>query len=685
MFISESSLRSVLASNPIIIFDTNIYLDLLRLSKNASTELLQLYQTIVDDLRIPEQVHKELEKNVPIISGKRIGILKGARTEIKNLINTCTTKVTTQLDIFLRHKFTDASTISVNANSEIEQVKKDIEKYIDDIIHSNDSFLDVSDVSSFVNNIWKSHVSEGYKPSKLMDIYRDGTIRYCYKIPPGYMDDPQNNSSSAKDGVDIFGDLVLWNQILDYGCFEHRPVIFVTADVKEDWFLLDNGCPKAPCNELIEEFYEKTSGIDICILTSDLFVQYLSSIKTVNTSEALLEMQMDDYTDITIRNYKDQIFQAFLSWGNDADNIYQFPFSQDVNTLLNISNIRYVVKGTSLQLLEKINYSVMIEGVADFSGVNYDKAMKCNTSQEVQASFQFDLRISFLRPYTKDASNNCIPLNEIENLQITNAILEASPSTDLVLESRRGTFILPTPQDEEIYEYMKSIWDGYSAENSVDRAEALVYFNAANNFQLSLLEINRSYTLVQNSKTKSMLSLNEIDALALKRFSDIKVEIQGEMAMYEKSVAPIGNAYPIPESMKLLPPEADGEVDVKFELNTELTVENSIVCTGTTTLPPKTQLLLTLRCPDQKYNAQSKVSVGDDRSFISEPFSNAHNPDGRMVQGKYFLEIVVPIVSVQPEEVKLVFGTKGRNLTGSYVNEDVIFGKTVRYEKEFII
>lgn len=263
MVVTESGFRSVLASNPIIIFDTNVYLDLLRWSKNASTELLQLYRSIIGYLRVPEQVHKEFENNLPVVTGKRIGDLKNARTEIKNVINTCKTKVTIQLDTFLRYKFSNAATISESTNSSLEDIKKAIEDYINSIVENDESFLNAIDVINFIGVIWNSHVSEEYKPSKLMDIYRDGTIRYRYKIPPGYMDDPQNNSKSAKDGVDIFGDLVLWNQILDCGCSEHRPIIFVTSDVKEDWFLLNNGNTKSPRDELIKEFHEKTDGIDI--------------------------------------------------------------------------------------------------------------------------------------------------------------------------------------------------------------------------------------------------------------------------------------------------------------------------------------------------------------------------------------------------------------------------------------
>ena len=686
MFTSEETFRSILASKPIFVFDTNIYLDLLRHSKSASIELLRLYQTITEDLRLPEQVYKELNKNISIVSGQRISNIKTAGTTIKNAINACSTSVRLQIDIFLRHKFADASRLSDIANTEFESIKNTLSDYIEGVVSNNNSFLAVSDVNDFYSSVWLAHTQDAYKPSKLMGIYTDGTIRYRYKVPPGYMDDPQNNKESQKDGTDIFGDLILWNQIIDISHIERHDIVFITADIKEDWFVLDGKRPVSPREELLSEFSEKSNGHNICFLTSELFVKYLSNIKAIDTDEALLEMQMDDYVDIAVRNNKDSIIRTFLSWGNESEHILQFPFPEDINCLLRIDNVRYVVKGVSLHMEDNIEYSVILEGAANFSGVYYDEVKKCNTTGEIQSAFQFDLRIAFLRKYERDTTGKCIPSKDIDGIRITNATLEAIPSIDVSLESKRGVFILPTEEDYEIYKYIESIWDNYENGTSTDKAEALVYFDAAEHFEKSLLEINRSYTLVQKSKTKSMLSLNEIDALALKRFSDIKIKIKDGIATYNGKNAMLGKAYPISESMKILPPEQGKKLDVNFTLDVVYTDEKYIICSGTTTLPAMTQLMITLYASDRNYHAQSKANVDENGHFRSEQFSNSKNPPkNEMLPGNYSVEIVVPIVSVQPDEVKTAFGIKGRNLSGAYVNEDTIFGKTISYIKDFVI
>ena len=394
-------------------------------------------------------------------------------------------------------------------------------------------------------------------------------------------------------------------------------------------------------------------------------------------------MQMDDFVDAAGCKYSLVIIETLLVWANEGEHILQFPFPEDVNKLLSIKNMRTVIKNSSLQIKGDIEYTAVLQGTADFSGINYDTVKKCNISSQIDASFLFDLRITFTRDYEYDKDYEL----RIHNIKVTNAIFEAVPSTDVSLESRRGAFILPSGHDQEIYDYMESIWDEYESTNtSIDKAEALVYLNAAKYFGCSLLEINRSYTLVRNQEVRTDLSLNEIDALALKRFSDIRINVEDGIATFEELSVPLGEAYPIPESMTILPPEDGKKIDVIFMVEVEQPEAKFVKIIGTTNLPIATHLMLSLTSADISYHAQSKVEVGDNGIFASEVFSNSDKSDmAAMSHGLYTLEIVTPIISVQPEPVKVKLGTKGRNLVGNYVSEDIIFGKTVRFIKDFEI
>jgi hypothetical protein len=678
--------KSFYASSPLIVLDTNVYLDLLRYSKTVSIEILALLKDISEKLIIPAQVRDEFIKNLPVVSGQRIGDIKNANKELKQSIEACKGSILTQFDLLIKRKFDKSQEIADNTIAELERIKSCINNFIHNDIVANNAFLSADVVNTFFQSLC-SPDDMHYPPSKLLDIYKDGYYRYKFRIPPGYMDDPQINKDSNKDGVSIFGDLILWNQIIDIAKSQKRAIVFVTADNKEDWFELRGKQPISPKRELVYEFEERTNGFSICILTAQIFIKYLSDILLINMDSALLEMQMDDFVDIQVRNKQLKILDAIVVWANTNENILQFPFVDEVNKLVKISNPRIVVKNVALQASDEVTYLVLLEGTADFTGVYYDEKLQRYLSGDIESSFLFDSHISFKRPYTDTDANDARSLaNDITDISIDRVTLEAVPDANIALKSKRGMFVVPIDDDYEVYAYMQSVWDRYESKHSVDTAEAFVFFDAANHFGSTLLDVHRSFSLVQNQQTKINLSLNEIDALALNRFSNIRISVDdAKVASFRGEFALLGEALPIPESMLIPPPETGKELTVAFSCYVEQIDNAHVTIKGETSLPADTLLLITLSCKEHAYIMQSKTSVQSDGSLSSEPFSNKKNQISGLMAGKYIVEITVPIVNVQPDSVKLIMGRKGRNLVGEYVKQDSITGKTVNYSFEHII
>ena len=53
----------------------------------------------------------------------------------------------------------------------------------------------------------------------------------------------------------------------------------------------------------------------------------------------------------------------------------------------------------------------------------------------------------------------------------------------------------------------------------------------------------------------------------------------------------------------------------------------------------------------------------------------------RLRDRDYEIEIIVPITSVQPDNVKVAFGQKGRNLVETHVTCDDITEKTIKFQE----
>lgn len=92
------------------------------------------------------------------------------------------------------------------------------------------------------------------------------------KTPPGYMDfekfkDSEHNLEKRAN----CGDLIIWKQVMDLSKAERSPIVFVTDDQKEDWWIKASGKTLGPRPELIQEFLEETDQ-QILIYKPELFL-----------------------------------------------------------------------------------------------------------------------------------------------------------------------------------------------------------------------------------------------------------------------------------------------------------------------------------------------------------------------------------------------------------------------------
>jgi hypothetical protein len=134
----------------------------------------------------------------------------------------------------------DASAFNENVTRRIDDVKKEINDLSndDDVLNAFNKYLPVGKEYSFAT---------------IYELTKEGRHRYEFKIPPGYED----LNDKEKKGTQIFGDLIIWKQVLDYSKTAKKPIVFICNDLKEDWCHLDKTAKEkricAPREELIKE------------------------------------------------------------------------------------------------------------------------------------------------------------------------------------------------------------------------------------------------------------------------------------------------------------------------------------------------------------------------------------------------------------------------------------------------
>ncbi len=240
----------------IFVFDTNTLLNMYRYSRTT----VEAYLKVLNELKkkgqlwIPYQVGFEFYENrIDVICefeksyDEILAILEG----VKNI----ETK-------YKDHPFLDLSQIKNEINKGLSKAETIIKKAKKD----HPKWMEKDEVLEKLNELFDGNIGNNYSKEKLSEIKDEGKLRYEKKIPPGYKDDKKPEDKK-------FGDLILWFQIIDKAIATRKPIVLISGDVKEDWWLEKDGKRVMPLPALKKEMFDK-AGVNFHIYTADQFLKY---------------------------------------------------------------------------------------------------------------------------------------------------------------------------------------------------------------------------------------------------------------------------------------------------------------------------------------------------------------------------------------------------------------------------
>lgn len=294
-----------LNDNTIIVFDTNVYLNLYEYSPEVADKFIEAIYFVEKYIYIPSTVKREFLRNHLECSGRQEKKFKNVSKELKKLTNKLSVQLNKQLNILDKFKFPKIDDLKNNSLAKLLEMDKTFDKYLEenDVYEViNKEFLKQDKILELFNGIIDDErVFEELTVDELYFICTEGKSRYYKEIPPGFKD------GKTKDGIDKYNDLILWKEILKYCEKNNKNLIFVTDDVKPDWWT-DNGTIKEFHSFLISEFKEVTS-MDIFALNSQQLYGILGEIYNVSTPDTIQTVlqyslkryidQLIEYSDLT--------------------------------------------------------------------------------------------------------------------------------------------------------------------------------------------------------------------------------------------------------------------------------------------------------------------------------------------------------------------------------------------------
>lgn len=252
-----------------VVVDTNVLLNLFRYPVALRDDLLKILQERADRLWLPHQVATEFHDG----RWKVVGEQESKFDAIDKALGEARTPVSEAIEKL--HRLPAAESAELKG-----QFAQALQSFEEALARHKSNWGSHDEIFDSVTTLYEGKVGSPYTDEELDTAHAEGADRFEKKIPPGYKDQTKRDNRQ-------YGDYVLWKQLLEHSRKTNSPVIFVTDDGKEDWWVKTSGKQRMPRPELIEEFFE-ASGQRIHIYSVKRFLSFAEE-RGVEVSEEATE------------------------------------------------------------------------------------------------------------------------------------------------------------------------------------------------------------------------------------------------------------------------------------------------------------------------------------------------------------------------------------------------------------
>ncbi len=295
--------------NYIVVLDTNILLKIYRASPDFAEYALSCLGEITDYVCLPYNVYWEYEKHRNSAYKKKMKSIDNSEENCNKVVSLIQSKMLVQCDELKKNGYPDIDKLIDSVLTNIEVIENKVGSYFED--HQNLDYLNKWDNDKVLDIVKLFEIMPEPSASLIYNICRKGEQRYKKLIPPGYKD-------NKKDGVFKYGDYISWVETYKYAQLNKKNVIFVTDDVKEDWWEKNEKGEILFRKELIKEFRRKTkNGVDekdcqriIPLISYDLY-KAVAREYSIEAPDAIT-LILDRTDDLFVDEVQTRVFEEVL-------------------------------------------------------------------------------------------------------------------------------------------------------------------------------------------------------------------------------------------------------------------------------------------------------------------------------------------------------------------------------------
>lgn len=360
-------------NNGHFIFDTNALLNLYRYTDATRTDFIHVLNVIKSKLYLPYQIAFEYHSN-------RLSVIKSLRNSYERVLQNIQDNFDKYLEAQIK-SYSKHPTISVeNILNLHKEFYNSVSKELETQKESHPDFIKRDGVLDALTTIFENKTGKEISKEDLKKLFEEGKHRYDQLIPPGFKD---LDNKKKKGDRHVYGDYIIWKELINFTKEVKKPLVFITDDRKEDWWTIENGQTIRPKEELIKEFFDLT-GIRILIYNADIFLQYAKE------RELVPELKEETVREVEEVRKGDEISNFEVNQISRIQPVVQ----EGLSTALNWK--RHIEEQRQRELYSAIDWGKNLEEQREFySGT--DLARQIVETQELYSAPNWSQRLARLR------------------------------------------------------------------------------------------------------------------------------------------------------------------------------------------------------------------------------------------------------------------------------------------------
>lgn len=240
-----------LRRNSTLALDSSVLLNLYSYSEQTRQDFLQFLEDLKHRIWLPHQAAYEYEKNRLRVIKEQVAFSTKLRDLLSNIADEFVKKMR-EIHPRVGREFQSPFLPIEDTRILLATMTDQIDGRFKPAQDEYEGFLIDDPIRERLNQITYERIGNGFSQLDLKEIYDDGLRRYDLQQPPGYLD-------AGKPGVEKYGDLIIWRQLINRAKETGDNIYFITDDAKNDWWQKNGEGPDGARHEPVDEMEEHTS------------------------------------------------------------------------------------------------------------------------------------------------------------------------------------------------------------------------------------------------------------------------------------------------------------------------------------------------------------------------------------------------------------------------------------------